>query len=243
MQPSSDHGHGHGDHGAHGEAGDHETPEQQDGQEAEQQDGQEAEQQDGQEEKPAPNVEPKERVTSGNRMDSDKVTETEGKDQITSGGNEMTKDTNKPTPEGEPATKDEEHIVETPENKGSVEGVRFKGATKQGGDDNMEPDTRKHIPDAKGGAKKRIESGYGQDIGASTEPENEDEEGSAKDRVRSRATHDLLHQMILTCEFAAIQLKGAFEPEPYVWQAARSLKRAHEALNRHLQQPRQEQEG
>ena len=48
-----------------------------------------------------------------------------------------------------------------------VEGVQFKGATRHG----EVGDTRKHIPDSKGGAKKRIESDYGKRQG-----EKEDEE-------------------------------------------------------------------
>ena len=63
------------------------------------------------------------------------------------------------------------------EGGGHVEGVRFKGAaqaTKEG----ERFDTRKHIPDAKGGNKKRIESHYGQQQGvaqdASQDPSKED---------------------------------------------------------------------
>ncbi|KAF2083996.1 hypothetical protein K490DRAFT_69256 [Saccharata proteae CBS 121410] len=110
-----------------------------------------------------------------------KISETEGKEQVNQSGDrkEMEKPQNQGTPEGEAPTKDEEHVVDTPEHKGSVEGVRFKGSTNQGGDDHSAPDTRKHIPDAKGGSKKRIESGYGVPIGA--DDATRDASGSAKD--------------------------------------------------------------
>lgn len=47
------------------------------------------------------------------------------------------------------------------EGGGNVEGVQFKGATKGGTEEGEQGDTRKHIPDAKGGSKKRIDSDYG----------------------------------------------------------------------------------
>ncbi|KAL9606673.1 MAG: hypothetical protein Q9179_000195 [Wetmoreana sp. 5 TL-2023] len=58
----------------------------------------------------------------------------------------------------------------------NVEGVRFKGATSGGTEEGVQGDTRKHIPDAKGGAKKRIESDYGKMQGVLNEadPENTD---------------------------------------------------------------------
>ncbi|KAL8903689.1 MAG: hypothetical protein Q9207_003758 [Kuettlingeria erythrocarpa] len=61
---------------------------------------------------------------------------------------------------------------------GNVEGVRFKGAT-SGGDrvgEEGQPeqgDVRKHIPDAKGGAKKRISSKYGKPQGGPVEGDEE----------------------------------------------------------------------
>lgn len=48
----------------------------------------------------------------------------------------------------------------------NVEGVRFKGATSGGTEEGEQGDTRKHIPDAKGGAKHRIESHYAKEIGS-----------------------------------------------------------------------------
>ncbi|KAL9581260.1 MAG: hypothetical protein Q9212_004003 [Teloschistes hypoglaucus] len=48
----------------------------------------------------------------------------------------------------------------------NVEGVRFKGATSGGTREGEQGDTRKHIPDAKGGAKHRIESHYAKELGS-----------------------------------------------------------------------------
>ncbi|KAI4851531.1 hypothetical protein E4T44_02073 [Aureobasidium sp. EXF-8845] len=60
-----------------------------------------------------------------------------------------------------------------PENKGDVEGVSFKGPTKEGDSDNKMPDERKREPDGKGGFKKRIDSGYGKNLGEG--PEHRDD--------------------------------------------------------------------
>ena len=64
----------------------------------------------------------------------------------------------------------------------NVEGVRFKGPTSGGTADGEQGDTRKHIPDAKGGSKKRIESHYGKRLGeaSSDDPDLDDE-----DKVRA----------------------------------------------------------
>ena len=60
----------------------------------------------------------------------------------------------------------------------NVEGVQFKGPTSGGTAEGEQGDTRKHIPDAKGGNKKRIESHYGKRLGeaASDDPEPDDED-------------------------------------------------------------------
>ena len=60
----------------------------------------------------------------------------------------------------------------------NVEGVRFKGPTSGGTAEGEQGDTRKHIPDAKGGSKKRIESHYGKRLGeaASDDPDPDDED-------------------------------------------------------------------
>ena len=69
----------------------------------------------------------------------------------------------KNTPEAS-GPNDEERVTESGKD---VEGVRFKGATTSG----PQGDTRKHVPDSKGGAKKRIESDYGNQLGKMSEDE------------------------------------------------------------------------
>lgn len=77
---------------------------------------------------------------------------------------------------GTPDTSDDEgsentaHVVESGKN---VEGVQFKGASSAGTSDGGQDDTRKLIPDAKGGNKKRIESHYGGKEGEAQEPEQD----------------------------------------------------------------------
>ncbi|CAF9904186.1 MAG: hypothetical protein HETSPECPRED_003406 [Heterodermia speciosa] len=63
----------------------------------------------------------------------------------------------------------------------NVEGVQFKGPTSGGTAEGEQGDTRKHIPDAKGGNKKRIESHYAKRLGeaASDDPEADDEDKAA----------------------------------------------------------------
>lgn len=118
--------------------------------------------------------------------DAEGVSENEGKTLPEQQGkdNEMEKDNNQP--EGEEATKDEAHMVDTPDNKGDPEGVGFKGPTKQSPDKKMD-DTREHIPDAKGGAKKRINSGYGQPLGKdeNNEERSDDEAGNVSDKDKA----------------------------------------------------------
>jgi len=77
-----------------------------------------------------------------------------------------------------------EREKETPEHKGEPSGVQFKGRTNQG-EDNKADDTRKRIPDAKGGNKKRIESSYGNELGKAENPEREDAVGKAKDKAQA----------------------------------------------------------
>ena len=79
-----------------------------------------------------------------------------------------------------PETSDDEDKGDYPQELsggGNVEGVQFKGSsnTTEAGE---QSDTRKRIPDAKGGFKKRIESHYGQRQGVAEDeaqdPENKD---------------------------------------------------------------------
>ena len=84
----------------------------------------------------------------------------------------------KPTPTT-PGDKGKDDTAKETESGGNVEGVQFKGATSGGiGDNNEQGDTRKHIPDAKGGSKKRIESDsaitQGEADSTEHDPHNED---------------------------------------------------------------------
>ncbi|KAL8802093.1 MAG: hypothetical protein Q9182_004037 [Xanthomendoza sp. 2 TL-2023] len=63
------------------------------------------------------------------------------------------------------------------ESGSNVEGVQFKGATSGGTREGEQGDTRKHIPDAKGFNKKRIESHYAKEQG---QLDGEDSSGTDK---------------------------------------------------------------
>ena len=87
-----------------------------------------------------------------------------------------------------PDTSDDEesqntaHVTDSGEN---VEGVQFKGATSGASMEGETGDTRKHIPDAKGGNKKRIESDYGKTQGVAADDNlDKDESGKIMDKVR-----------------------------------------------------------
>ena len=74
-----------------------------------------------------------------------------------------------------PDTSDDEQPQDTAHETDSgknVEGVQFKGPTSGGTEEGEQGDTRKHIPDAKGGNKKRIESHYGNRLGAADDDES-----------------------------------------------------------------------
>ena len=75
-----------------------------------------------------------------------------------------------------PNTSDDEDSGNTAHEKEggqNVEGVQFKGATSGGTREGEQGDTRKHIPDAKGFNKKRIESDYGGKEGEAQQPEQD----------------------------------------------------------------------
>ena len=75
-----------------------------------------------------------------------------------------------------PDTSDDEqdkNVAHETDSGGNVEGVQFKGATSGGTREREQGDTRKHIPDAKGGNKKRIESDYGNRQGVVKEDESD----------------------------------------------------------------------
>lgn len=98
---------------------------------------------------------------------SDKPSGTEGE------GQELGTDANKASSGSEEA-----ESKPTPENKGSVEGVTFKGPVAGDGKD----DTRKREPDSKGGFKKRIDSGLGKDLGAGADKDEDGNENVSGDQ-------------------------------------------------------------
>lgn len=84
--------------------------------------------------------------------------------------------------QGTPDTSDDESDTFLHEKEGGneAEGVKFKGPTKNG----PPGDTRKHIPDAKGANKKRIESDYGERQGvAEGDDATVQEPGNVTDKV------------------------------------------------------------
>ena len=148
----SGHGHGHGDEGeGHEEHGeDSEGGEEGEGQESEDDKGGDESEEGG----------------GGDGHKSD--------DSDSEGGEQDTPDTS----DDEEGSKNEAKVVDSGKN---VPGVQFKGATSGGtGDNHEQGDTRKHIPDAKGGNKKRIESDYAKVQGQANKPE---EDPAGKDMV------------------------------------------------------------
>ena len=152
---SPDHGHGHGD-GDHAKHDVHEESEESEG---------------VQEEGDSTESEGKEQTEADESKDEGKEEETSSD----SGSDDSKQDDNPETSDDE-APQNEEYVVE---GGGNVEGVQFKGATKGGTKDGEQGDTRKHIPDPKGGNKKRIESDYGNKLG-----DLEEEDSDGEDKVR-----------------------------------------------------------
>ena len=108
---------------------------------------------------------------------------TEGEDESKEGGDETEQSDDAGSEGGENDTPntsdDEERVVDSGEN---VEGVQFKGPS-NAGPNKQQSDTRKHVPDAKGGAKKRIDSHYGQRQGVA---EDSEQDTNDKDLVFSK---------------------------------------------------------
>ena len=104
---------------------------------------------------------------AGEEVRADEASEVESSSEGTQGA-----DANKSGPDtpGDKGSDDTAHETDSGKN---VEGVQFKGATSGGIGEGEQGDTRKHIPDAKGGSKKRIESDYGGKQGEATQPEQD----------------------------------------------------------------------
>ena len=172
---SKGHGHDHGhDHGAEGH-GKHEEHEEtsEDGDSAEaSSEGKDGEQDSESKSEEAHDDAIPEEDGKGDQKDGGDSERSEESD----GGDDKQQDT--PDTSDDESSKTEAH--ETGPGR-DVEGVQFKGATKGG----ATGDTRKSIPDAKGGNKKRIESDAGMRQGVSDDEPTRDAEGSNKDKVRT----------------------------------------------------------
>ena len=84
-----------------------------------------------------------------------------------------------------------------------VDGVRFKGSTSGGTEEGVQGDTRKYIPDAKGGYKHRIESHYAKEQGVL----GEDDPGN-EDQVSHDCHHCLLYMTLnrrLACSIEIVK--------------------------------------
>lgn len=161
--------HGHGGHGGHDGHDEHEEHGEED----------EGGEEGGSSEGGESGEEKSEDQGEGNE-DESKAGETDegtSDDSSSAGGHKDTSDTS-----------DEESPGNTTHEKeggSDVGGVQFKGTTSGGTREGEQGDTRKHIPDAKGFNKKRIESDYGGKEGEAQKPE---QDPSDKDMV-SNAQH------------------------------------------------------
>lgn len=157
------HGHEDGEHDGHGEEAEGDESGE-DGKEGGEDEGKESNEEKGDDQ----SGENDEDASGG----EDKTNESDSE-----GGNQITPET--PSDKGKDSTPREEN------SGGNVDGVQFKGAVAGGTKgDNEQGDTRKHIPDAKGASKKRIESDYAGREGVAEkseqDPHNEDKAASSK---------------------------------------------------------------
>lgn len=150
--------HGHGEHGGHDEHGD-ETEDREEGASS-----------DGE----APEEEKSEDQSEAGLDES-----TEGEKGDGNLDDSGSKDGEKEAPDTSDDG-DSENTAHEKEGGQDVEGVQFKGPTSGGTREGEQGDTRKHIPDAKGFNKKRIESHYG---GKEGEAQNPEQDPSDKDLV------------------------------------------------------------
>ena len=155
LQPKKGHGHGHGSE-------EHEEGHVQGGEHGEKtESGEDDGSSQGEDDRTGDQGHGEENPDEGN---SNEAGDNEGgaKSERSSEAGPATPDDKGPTPEA--------YERDSGEN---VEGVQFKGATSGGTNEGEQGDTRKHIPDAKGGSKVRIESHYGNRQGVASEPEQD----------------------------------------------------------------------
>ncbi|KAL8700757.1 MAG: hypothetical protein Q9224_000820 [Gallowayella concinna] len=168
IQPQLNKGqsHGDGEHGEHGEKERHEGA-------VEDEEKSEEDEESERESKVAPDGDAQGDDESGDSPD-DENTGSASNDQPRLDHSVQDAGQGSPETSGGEDPKAGAHEVESGSN---VEGVRFKGATSGGTREGEQGDTRKHIPDAKGFNKKRIESDYGKEQG---QLDGEDSPGTDK---------------------------------------------------------------
>ncbi|MCJ1259658.1 hypothetical protein MMC24_007497 [Lignoscripta atroalba] len=178
LQPNPNKGHGHGHDGeGHGEHGEHEE-------------GEEGENDEGQEEHEESSPDDQETGDGAEGKEGEESSEGAADQSESGGGQDPEKSDDSDSDGGEqqdtPDTSDDEGEANVPHEKeggGDVKGVQFKGATSGGTKDGEQGDTRKHIPDAKGANKKRIESDYGLRQGVDDEGFDRNEDGTKSERA------------------------------------------------------------
>ena len=168
LQPKKGHGQGHG-HGDEGHSEEHGEEHVEGGEHGSKDEGGEKGS-SGEGEGPSDEKTGKD-VGDGEEKAGEDGSEEGGNDEESSGGS-AGEGSEKKVP-ATPADKGPDVEAHETESGGDVEGVQFKGSTSGGTKEGEQGDTRKHIPDAKGGSKKRIESDYAKPQGQASEPEQD----------------------------------------------------------------------
>ncbi|KAL8872813.1 MAG: hypothetical protein Q9174_001620 [Haloplaca sp. 1 TL-2023] len=179
--PNKGHGHGHGHGHDEGEHSDHEEDAKGDD-EAEAAPESETGQAGGEED--------------GVDQSSDNAPQGEGADERASDDRPRPDHSVKDAAQGSPdETSDEDPKAGAYEvdSGNNVEGVRFKGATSGGTEEGVQGDTRKYIPDAKGGYKHRIESHYAKEQGV-MDGEDQENQGTEDQPAASKSSSPLNSQ-------------------------------------------------
>jgi len=240
LQPSPDSGHGHG----------HDADEQHEDESREEQDEEEAQAGESSDQ-PAPNSEPGDIVPDLLKSSSQKAEDAdkEGDEQ---GGEEKAEDQSDDSgSEGEdqqdtPDTSDDEqtkNVAHETDSGGTVEGVQFKGAS-SATEDGEQSDTRKHIPDAKGGNKKRIESHYGKRQGVAGDDNLEpDENGRTKDKVCRILYPEIFGHVQILIILLACNRESTWRYDYNLRQAGRYFEHGYQTFHGPRQRPRKKQEG
>ena len=178
-----------------------------------------------------PNLRKSESDDGNDEKDEDAIEDTEDKTEESS--DEPGSQSEGEQQNGTPDTSEDEEPQDTAhetDSGGNVDGVQFKGATSGGSREGEQGDTRKHIPDAKGGSKKRIESDYGRRQGIAGDDDLEkDESGKTMDKVC---------QFSLACAesvdvLLACHSKNSWGHVHTIRQARGTVKHGYKALNRH----------